>query len=96
VAGRRSVGRGSRRRGEEWPDEAVQASWRTLSVSGPFDGDQLLAFLAARAIPGVERVEHGIFRRALALAHGPAVVELDLGRPDRLRPGIERAHEGKR
>ncbi|MEA2440148.1 MAG: AraC family transcriptional regulator [Thermoleophilaceae bacterium] len=85
MAGRRSVGRGSRRRGEEWPDEAVRASWRTLSVSGPFDGDQLLAFLAARAIPGVERVEHGVFRRALALAHGPAVVELDLGRPDRVR-----------
>ena len=42
----------------------------------------MLAFLAARAVDGVEEVtEDGRYRRSLRLAHGPAVVELDLERP---------------
>jgi AraC family transcriptional regulator of adaptative response / DNA-3-methyladenine glycosylase II len=64
----------------DWPDAGVDAPWRSLRISGPFDAGQLLAYLAARAIPGVERVEGAIYRRAVALPHGPAVVELDLGR----------------
>jgi AraC family transcriptional regulator of adaptative response / DNA-3-methyladenine glycosylase II len=70
----------------DWPDAAVAAPWRSLRVSGPpFDGAQLLAYIAARAIPGVERVEGAVYRRALALPHGPAVVELDLGRRGAVR-----------
>jgi 3-methyladenine DNA glycosylase/8-oxoguanine DNA glycosylase len=73
-----------RERGD-WPDGDVSAAWRALRFRGPFDGAQLLAYLAARAIPGVERVEGGVYRRTLALPHGPAVVELDLRAPGRVR-----------
>ncbi|MEA2429870.1 MAG: AraC family transcriptional regulator [Thermoleophilaceae bacterium] len=73
------------RSGAEWPDAAVAAAWRTLRVAGPVDTAQLLHYLAARAIPGVERVEDGVFRRSLALPHGPAMVELDLRRNGRVR-----------
>jgi AraC family transcriptional regulator, regulatory protein of adaptative response / DNA-3-methyladenine glycosylase II len=73
------------RDGRDWPDRAVAAGWRTLRFRGPFDGGQLLGYLAARAIPGVERVDGGVYRRALGLPHGPAVVELDLRTPGRVR-----------
>jgi AraC family transcriptional regulator, regulatory protein of adaptative response / DNA-3-methyladenine glycosylase II len=46
---------------------------RTYRVPGSID---LIAFLAARAIPGVEAVEDGSYRRTLELAHAPAVVTL--------------------
>ena len=42
----------------------------------PFDGESLVAFLAARAIPGVEEVDKATYRRTLALEHGPAVIAL--------------------
>lgn len=44
------------------------------AAAAPYDGAGVLAFLAARAIPGVEAVEGGTYRRALSLAGGPAVV----------------------
>ncbi|MTD44181.1 hypothetical protein GKE82_07665 [Conexibacter sp. W3-3-2] len=48
-----------------------------LPVRAPFDGDALLAWLAARAVPGVEEVDGCRYRRLL----GPDVVlELELGR----------------
>jgi AraC family transcriptional regulator, regulatory protein of adaptative response / DNA-3-methyladenine glycosylase II len=47
-----------------------------LPVREPFDGESLVAFLAARAIPGVEEVAGGTYRRTLALEYGPAVVAL--------------------
>jgi AraC family transcriptional regulator of adaptative response / DNA-3-methyladenine glycosylase II len=47
-----------------------------LPCREPFDGASLLAFLAARAIPGVEEVEDGSYRRTLALEHGAGVVAL--------------------
>jgi AraC family transcriptional regulator, regulatory protein of adaptative response / DNA-3-methyladenine glycosylase II len=47
-----------------------------LAVRTPFDGTSLLAFLSARAVPGVEEAIPGGYRRSLSLPHGPAVVEL--------------------
>jgi AraC family transcriptional regulator of adaptative response / DNA-3-methyladenine glycosylase II len=47
-----------------------------LARREPFAWDALLAFLAARAVPGVEEAVGGSFRRSLRLPHGPAVVEL--------------------
>ena len=47
-----------------------------LAVRRPFDGGRLLAFLAARAVPGLEVVAGGTYSRTLALPHGPAVVHL--------------------
>jgi AraC family transcriptional regulator of adaptative response / DNA-3-methyladenine glycosylase II len=45
-----------------------------LPTIEPFDGESLLAFLAARAVAGVEEVTGGTYRRTLALAHGGAVM----------------------
>jgi len=50
-----------------------------LAVREPFDGASMLGFLAARAVPGVEVVEPGRYRRTLRLPHGPASVTLSVG-----------------
>jgi AraC family transcriptional regulator, regulatory protein of adaptative response / DNA-3-methyladenine glycosylase II len=47
-----------------------------LSCREPFDGAALLRFLAVRAVPGLEDVSAGTYRRALRLAHGIGIVEL--------------------
>jgi AraC family transcriptional regulator of adaptative response / DNA-3-methyladenine glycosylase II len=47
-----------------------------LPFRAPFDGDALLAWLAARAVPGVEEVDGEVYRRSLRLPRGPGVVEL--------------------
>ena len=47
-----------------------------LSCREPFDGAALLRFLEVRAVPGLEDVSDGTYRRALALNHGTGVVEL--------------------
>jgi AraC family transcriptional regulator of adaptative response / DNA-3-methyladenine glycosylase II len=47
-----------------------------LATTPPFDGDALLAFLAARAIDGVEAVQDGTYRRTLALSGGPVSIAL--------------------
>jgi AraC family transcriptional regulator, regulatory protein of adaptative response / DNA-3-methyladenine glycosylase II len=47
-----------------------------LSCREPFDGAALLRFLEARAVPGLEEVSGGTYRRALTLAHGTGLVEL--------------------
>jgi AraC family transcriptional regulator, regulatory protein of adaptative response / DNA-3-methyladenine glycosylase II len=47
-----------------------------LPCREPFDGESVLAFLAARAIPGVEEAEGLTYRRTLALEHGPALIAL--------------------
>ncbi|CAA9347098.1 MAG: Methylphosphotriester-DNA--protein-cysteine S-methyltransferase (EC / DNA-3-methyladenine glycosylase II [uncultured Nocardioidaceae bacterium] len=60
-----------------------------LAARQPFDADALTAFWAGHAVPGLEEVDPdtGELVRALALAHGPAVVrlgphaDLDGGRP---------------
>jgi AraC family transcriptional regulator of adaptative response / DNA-3-methyladenine glycosylase II len=50
-----------------------------LSFRAPFDGGALLAWLAARAVPGVEEVDGDVYRRSLRLPGGPGVVELAMG-----------------
>ncbi len=65
-------GRARRRRGAT-SQGAVELR---LPARAPLDGDALLGFLAARAIPGVEAVEDGTYRRSLALEHGGGLVEL--------------------
>jgi AraC family transcriptional regulator of adaptative response / DNA-3-methyladenine glycosylase II len=42
----------------------------------PFDFDHLLSFLAARALPGVERADGAGYARTLELTTGPAVVRV--------------------
>ena len=50
-----------------------------LPFRAPFEGGALLAWLAARAVPGVEEVDGALYRRSLGLPHGPGVVELVMG-----------------
>ena len=45
-----------------------------LAARRPFAAAPLLAYLAARAIPGVEEVEGRTVHRALSLPHAPATV----------------------
>jgi len=64
--------RARRRRGAATPG-AVELR---LPARPPLDGAALLDFLAARAIPGLEQVEGGTYRRSLALEHGGGLVAL--------------------
>jgi AraC family transcriptional regulator of adaptative response / DNA-3-methyladenine glycosylase II len=58
------------------------AAWKARAMTirliprAPFDGDHLLAFLGARAVPDVEAVSPNAFTRPLSLAGGPASIEL--------------------
>lgn len=47
-----------------------------LPYRAPFDADSLFAFLAFRAVPGVESYVDGTFLRSLDLPHGDGIVEL--------------------
>ena len=46
----------------------------SLRAGEPFDGRAVLAFLAARAVPGLERVERDSYHRAIELAGGHSVL----------------------
>src|SRR5439155_24178445 len=47
-----------------------------LPYRDPFDAAGLFAYLAARAVPGVEWIAEGRVRRALRVAGRPVVVEV--------------------
>jgi AraC family transcriptional regulator of adaptative response / DNA-3-methyladenine glycosylase II len=47
-----------------------------LRYRPPFDWDALVGFLSTRAIPGVEHVENGIYRRSILVAGVPGIIEL--------------------
>jgi AraC family transcriptional regulator of adaptative response / DNA-3-methyladenine glycosylase II len=47
-----------------------------LSCREPFDGAALLQFLEVRAVPGLEDLRGGSYRRALTLPHGIGIMEL--------------------
>src|SRR5687768_12699420 len=55
-----------------------------LTAALPLHAASLLAFFAARAVPGVEEVEGTTYRRSVRLPRGPGVIALELGAP---RPG---------
>jgi AraC family transcriptional regulator, regulatory protein of adaptative response / DNA-3-methyladenine glycosylase II len=57
------------------PEDSGALSLR-LPCRAPFDADGLIAFLAARAVPGVEEVRGDAYRRSLRLPHGAGTVEL--------------------
>ena len=54
----------------------IRTTELTPPAGGALDSKALLAFLGDRAVPGVERFDGQIYRRALRLARGSAVVEL--------------------
>jgi AraC family transcriptional regulator, regulatory protein of adaptative response / DNA-3-methyladenine glycosylase II len=47
-----------------------------LPFRAPLDGEGLIAFLGLRAVPGVEEVLDGAYRRGLRLPHGTGAIEL--------------------
>ena len=47
-----------------------------LSYRAPYDFTQLLEFLAARAVPGVERVADGSYRRTVACGRAHALIKV--------------------
>ena len=62
-----------RRAREKLRQEAGALSVR-LSYSPPYDWEAMLAFLAARAIPGVELVERASYKRSIAFGQSSGVV----------------------
>jgi AlkA N-terminal domain len=70
----------------------TDGSWLTLPLGcrEPFDAAALLAFLAARAIPGVERVAGDRYARTVRTTAGPGLVELTL--PGGAQPPNGRRH----
>ncbi len=59
-----------------------------LAYRAPIDGERMLGYLAARAIPGVEEVRDGCYRRTISLPNGVGILSLGPlvpslgGRPD--------------
>lgn len=87
------------RRGERSRDGWIELR---LAYREPFAWDTLLSFLAARAIPGVEEVRGGAYRRTIAangsgavaeLRHAPPYILLRLRGVDAgaIAPAVERA-----
>src|SRR5689334_7947075 len=47
-----------------------------LAYRDPIDGERMLGYLGARAIPGVEEVREGRYRRTVMLPNGPGILSL--------------------
>jgi len=60
-----------------------------LPFQPPLDWEAMLGYLAARAIPGVESVSEGTYRRTVLIDGDAGVLELEPGGPDHL---LLRAH----
>jgi AraC family transcriptional regulator of adaptative response / DNA-3-methyladenine glycosylase II len=55
-----------------------------LAFSGRLDWESMLGYFQARAIPGVEHVEEGTYRRTVEIDGDPGLIELSLGSSDHL------------
>jgi AraC family transcriptional regulator of adaptative response / DNA-3-methyladenine glycosylase II len=60
-----------------------------LPFNPPLDWDATVGYLSRRAIPGVESVEDGVYRRTIVLDGDPGMLELSAGGGDHL---LLRAH----
>jgi AraC family transcriptional regulator, regulatory protein of adaptative response / DNA-3-methyladenine glycosylase II len=47
-----------------------------LAYRAPIDGERMLGYLAARAVPGVEEVRDGCYRRTISLPNGVGILSL--------------------
>jgi len=60
-----------------WGDPSPQAPLGLrLAYRAPIDGERMLGFLAARAIPGVEEMRDGRYRRTIMLPNGSGILSL--------------------
>jgi len=55
-----------------------------LPVEPPFEWEPILEYLSRRAIPGVESVEGGVYRRTIVLDGDPGMLELRAGGVDHM------------
>ncbi|MFI5730361.1 AlkA N-terminal domain-containing protein [Kribbella sp. NPDC051587] len=55
-----------------------------LPYTPPYDWEAMSGFLAAHAIPGVESVQDGVYRRTITLDGEPGLLEIGPGGPDHL------------
>jgi AraC family transcriptional regulator of adaptative response / DNA-3-methyladenine glycosylase II len=55
-----------------------------LPFTPPYDWEAMCTFLGERAIPGVEAVEDGVYRRTISLDGAPGLLELEAGGDDYL------------
>jgi AraC family transcriptional regulator of adaptative response / DNA-3-methyladenine glycosylase II len=60
-----------------------------MPYTPPYDWPAMLTYLATHAIPGVESVIDGVYRRTIALDGDPGLLEITAGGPDHL---LLRAH----
>lgn len=74
-------------------DPAAPGTWLSLKLAcrEPFDGESLLGFLAARAIPGVEQVAGGRYTRTIRTSAGAGLIELVPPPPGAARTASKRA-----
>jgi AraC family transcriptional regulator of adaptative response / DNA-3-methyladenine glycosylase II len=63
-----------------------------LPFRGPLDWDAMLAYFAARAIPGVEDVSDRTYRRTVVIEGDPGVLELSPGGHDHLLLRVHLPH----
>ncbi|MFC4947707.1 AlkA N-terminal domain-containing protein [Pseudonocardia sp. GCM10023141] len=56
-----------------------------MPFTAPYDWDAVLGFLAERAVPGVESVASGTYRRTITLDGAPGMIEIGPGGDDHLR-----------
>jgi len=63
----------------EWTEPSPLGVTVRLPYRAPIDLDRMLGFLAARAIPGVESVAEGRYRRTLLLPSGTGVMSVGPG-----------------
>jgi AraC family transcriptional regulator of adaptative response / DNA-3-methyladenine glycosylase II len=74
------------RRGATAARDAASPIATSLRYRPPYDWDAMLAFLAARAIPGVETVEAGVYRRSVCFGGAHGILEVQPApRADALR-----------
>ncbi len=60
-------------------DRHKQAIELRLACRSPMNAEAVIAYLARRAVPGVEEVAGGVYRRSLRLPHGSGVAEFAAG-----------------
>ena len=61
-------------------DERVELTLR-LPARAPFDGEGLMQFFAAHAVPGLETADDSVLARPVRLPRGIATVRIELDRP---------------
>lgn len=76
------------RRRKALPAPAGEAISLTLRYRPPYDWDGMLAFLAMRAIPGVEHVDGNVYRRVIALDGAAGTIAVTPIGGDRLNVAV--------